>query len=104
MNLNLFLGYGINIVGGREQCSPIYISKILPNSIAQQSQLRRGDQLIELNGINIENETHEKVVDLLKNADEVELVVRWMPDYLEKLEFKYGKPQQIRKNSHKSSR
>lgn len=53
----------------------------------------------------MEAETHEKAVDLLKNVkDEVTLLVRYMPDYLDKLEVKFNKPPTIRKNSRKSSR
>lgn len=59
--------------------------------------------MIEINGHNLVNETHEKAVELLKNAgQEVELIVRYMPDLLERLELKFNKPQ--RKDNRKSSR
>ena len=77
----------------------------MPGGIAERNgELRRGDQLITVNGVNVESETHEKVVELLKNAkNEVELVVRFMPDFLDKLEIKFNKSSQ-RKSSRKSSR
>lgn len=98
-----FPGFGINVTGGLEQSSPIYISRIISGGQAERiGELRRGDQLIEIDGHNVENESHANVVELLKGAKrEVELVVRYMPDYLERLELKFSKP---RKASRKSSR
>ena len=81
--------------GGREQNSPIYISRIIPGGVADRDGgLKRGrlinqlfelidnsiigDQLIAVNGVNVEAECHEKAVDLLKSAvGHVKLVVRW---------------------------
>lgn len=75
----------------------------MPGGLAERTgELRRGDQLIEIDGVNVECEKHERVVELLKNAkNEVNLVVRYMPDYLDRLEIKFNRPQ-IRK-SRKSS-
>lgn len=45
-------GLGFNVMGGREQNSPIYISRIIPGGVAdRQGQLRRGDQLLSVNGV-----------------------------------------------------
>jgi hypothetical protein len=39
-------------MGGREQHSPIYISRIIPGGVADQNGgLRRGDQLLSVNGV-----------------------------------------------------
>lgn len=38
-------------MGGREQSSPIYISRIIPGGVAdRQGRLKRGDQLLSVNG------------------------------------------------------
>lgn len=40
-------GLGFNVMGGKEQNSPIYISRIIPGGVADRNgQLKRGDQLI----------------------------------------------------------
>ena len=39
-------------MGGREQNSPIYISRIIPGGVAHRhGGLKRGDQLLSVNGI-----------------------------------------------------
>lgn len=45
-------GLGFNIMGGKEQNSPIYISRIIPGGIADRhGGLKRGDQLLSVNGV-----------------------------------------------------
>ncbi len=45
-------GLGFNVMGGREQNSPIYISRIIPGGVAdRQGGLKRGDQLLSVNGV-----------------------------------------------------
>ena len=45
-------GFGFNVMGGSEQKCPLYISRIIPNGYADRhAQLRRGDQLISVNGV-----------------------------------------------------
>ncbi|VDM67829.1 unnamed protein product, partial [Strongylus vulgaris] len=45
-------GLGFNVMGGKEQNSPIYISRIIPGGVADRhGGLRRGDQLIAVNGV-----------------------------------------------------
>ena len=44
-------GMGFNIMGGKEQKCPIYISRIIPGGYADRhGGLRRGDQLVTVNG------------------------------------------------------
>lgn len=39
-------------MGGKEQHSPIYISRIIPGGVADRTGgLRRGDQLLSVNGV-----------------------------------------------------
>lgn len=95
-------GLGFNVMGGREQHSPIYISRIIPGGVADQhGGLRRGDQLLSVNGVNVENEYHERAVELLKAAQgSVRLVVRYTPRVLEEMEARFEK-QRIGKRSVK---
>ena len=45
-------GLGFNVMGGREQNSPIYISRIIPGGVADRhGGLRRGDQLLSVDGV-----------------------------------------------------
>ncbi|CAF2150376.1 unnamed protein product [Rotaria magnacalcarata] len=61
-------GLAFNVIGAREQNSPIYKSCIIPNGIAwKHGGLKKDDQLLSVNGIFVENE-HQKTVDLLKQA------------------------------------
>lgn len=92
-------GLGFNVMGGREQNSPIYISRIIPGGVADRhGGLRRGDQLISVNGVNVEGENHEKAVELLKAArGKVILVVRFTPKVLEEMEMRFDKQRQVRK-------
>jgi C-terminal processing protease CtpA/Prc len=86
-------GLGFNVMGGKEQNSPIFISRIIPNGVADRhGALKRGDQLLSVNGISVENEHHERAVDLLKAAQgTVKLVVRYTPKVLDEMEARFDK-------------
>uniref|UniRef100_A0A803VZI9 Protein lin-7 homolog n=1 Tax=Ficedula albicollis TaxID=59894 RepID=A0A803VZI9_FICAL len=98
-------GLGFNVMGGKEQNSPIYISRIIPGGVAERhGGLKRGDQLLSVNGViygksvnqdrvmSVEGEHHEKAVELLKAAkDSVKLVVRYTPKVLEEMEARFEK-------------
>lgn len=63
-------GLGFNIVGG-EDGEGIFISFILAGGPADQSgELRRGDQIISVNGINLRTATHEEAAQALKVSKE----------------------------------
>ncbi|XP_074660859.1 protein lin-7 homolog C-like [Tubulanus polymorphus] len=86
-------GLGFNVMGGKEQNSPIYISRIIPQGVADRNGgLKRGDQLLSVNGVSVEGEHHEKAVDLLKAAHgTVKLVVRYAPKILEEMEGRFDR-------------
>lgn len=86
-------GLGFNVMGGKEQNSPIYISRIIPGGVADRhGGLKRGDQLLSVNGVSVEGEHHEKAVELLKAAvGSVKLVVRYTPKVLEEMEARFDK-------------
>lgn len=93
-------GLGFNIMGGKEQSCPIYVSKVIPGGVADRGgQLQRGDQLMSVNGVSVEGESHEKAVQLLKAAqDRVTLVVRYTPRILDEMESRYDKnPRMMRR-------
>jgi len=84
-------GLGFNVMGGKEQSSAIFVSRVIPGGVAaRHGQLRRGDQLVAVNGVNVEGECHEKAVELLKAAQgTVKLVVRYTPKLLEDMEKRF---------------
>ncbi|XP_060043043.1 gamma-2-syntrophin isoform X3 [Erinaceus europaeus] len=73
-------GLGLSIKGGAEHGVPVVLSKIFKDHAADQSgMLFIGDAVLQVNGINVENATHEEVVHLLRNAgNEVTLTVEYL--------------------------
>jgi disks large protein 1 len=74
-------GLGFNIVGG-EDGQGIYVSFILAGGAADQGgELKRGDQLLSVNGVNLKNATHEEAAQALKNSGgTVTLVAQYRPE------------------------
>ncbi|NWW89790.1 DLG3 protein, partial [Rhynochetos jubatus] len=61
-------GLGFNIVGG-EDGEGIFVSFILAGGPADLSgELRRGDRILSVNGVNLRNATHEQAAAALKRA------------------------------------
>lgn len=59
-------GLGFNIVGG-EDGQGIYVSFVLAGGPADVGgELKRGDQLLSVNGVNLRNATHEDAAQALK--------------------------------------
>lgn len=77
-----------------------YISRIIPGGVADRhGGLKRGDQLLSVNGVSVEGENHEKAVELLKQAiGSVKLVVRYTPKVLEEMENRFQKQTNRRRN------
>jgi len=89
-NAQLNEGLGFNVMGGREQNSPIFISRIIPGGVAERAgEIRRGDQIMMVNGVSVEGESHEKAVELLKSSDTVSMTVRYTPHILEQMERRF---------------
>ncbi|RWS02771.1 uncharacterized protein B4U79_05294 [Dinothrombium tinctorium] len=82
-------GLGFNIVGG-EDGEGIFISFILAGGPADLSgELRRGDQVISVNGIDLREATHEQAAAALKGAGHtVTLVVQHNPEEYNRFEAK----------------
>ncbi|XP_070204993.1 sorting nexin-27-like [Littorina saxatilis] len=65
-----------------------HVSAVLEGGAAQKAGIRKGDRILEVNGINVEGATHKQVVDFIRSGgDTLTLTVLSVPDQLaEKLE------------------
>jgi len=73
-------GFGFAIVGGygsERGDFPIVIKSVFPSgAAASDGRLRRGDQVLAVNGVSLDRATHEQAVTLLKHAaDTVSLLI-----------------------------
>uniref|UniRef100_A0A3B4EWQ4 SLC9A3 regulator 2 n=1 Tax=Pundamilia nyererei TaxID=303518 RepID=A0A3B4EWQ4_9CICH len=60
-------GYGFHLHGERNRGGQ-FIRKVEPGSSADLAGLRPGDRLVEVNGENVENETHHQVVNRIREV------------------------------------
>ncbi|XP_034544307.1 Na(+)/H(+) exchange regulatory cofactor NHE-RF2-like [Notolabrus celidotus] len=58
-------GYGFHLHGERNRGGQ-YIRKVDPGSSADMAGLRAGDRVVEVNGENVENESHHQVVNRIR--------------------------------------
>lgn len=65
-----------NLQGGSERGFGIFIESVEPNSRAAEAGLKRGDQVLEINGQNFENISYTKAMDILKNNTHLSLTVK----------------------------
>jgi len=94
-------GLGFNIVGG-EDGEGIFVSFILSGGPADISgQVRRGDKILSVNGVDLSRATHEEAAVALKQAGQVvHLTLFYRPDEYEKFEAKiHSLKNQIMSNS-----
>ncbi|XP_073479617.1 disks large homolog 4 isoform X5 [Aquarana catesbeiana] len=82
-------GLGFNIVGG-EDGEGIFISFILAGGPADLSgALRKGDQILSVNGVDLRNATHEQAALALKNAGQtVTIIAQYKPEEYSRFEAK----------------
>uniref|UniRef100_A0A8C9V9A7 Discs large MAGUK scaffold protein 4 n=1 Tax=Scleropages formosus TaxID=113540 RepID=A0A8C9V9A7_SCLFO len=82
-------GLGFNIVGG-EDGEGIFISFILAGGPADLSgELRKGDQILSVNGVDLRHATHEQAAAALKNAGQtVTIIAQYRPEDTSRFEAK----------------
>ncbi|CAG9769454.1 unnamed protein product [Ceutorhynchus assimilis] len=82
-------GLGFNIVGG-EDGEGIFVSFILAGGPADSNgELKRGDQILSVNGVNLRSATHEDAAQALKGTSQtVTMVVQYRPEEYNKFEAK----------------
>uniref|UniRef100_A0A3Q2NQA3 Disks large homolog 1 n=1 Tax=Fundulus heteroclitus TaxID=8078 RepID=A0A3Q2NQA3_FUNHE len=82
-------GLGFNIVGG-EDGEGIFISFILAGGPADLcGELRKGDRILSVNGVDLSIATHEQAAAALKNAGQtVTIVAQYKPDEYSRFEAK----------------
>ncbi|XP_013142497.1 PREDICTED: sorting nexin-27 [Papilio polytes] len=75
-------GFGFNVRGqvseggqlrsiNGELYAPLqHVSAVLEQGAAELAGIRKGDRILEVNGVNVEGATHKQVVDLIKSGGE----------------------------------
>ena len=61
-------GYGFHLHGEKGRRGQ-FIRRVEPGSPAEAAALRAGDRLVEVNGVNVEGETHHQVVQRIKAVE-----------------------------------
>ncbi|KAL1117791.1 hypothetical protein AAG570_004106 [Ranatra chinensis] len=76
-------GFGFNVRGqvseggqlrsiNGELYAPLqHVSAVLEGGAAEKAGIRKGDRILEVNGVNVEGATHKQVVDLIKSGGDV---------------------------------
>ncbi|XP_062856558.1 disks large homolog 3 isoform X2 [Trichomycterus rosablanca] len=97
-------GLGFNIVGG-EDGEGIFVSFILAGGPADLSgELRRGDRILSVNGVNVRNATHEQAAAALKRAGQtVTIIAQYRPEEYSRFESKIHDLREQMMNSSMSS-
>ncbi|XP_052809165.1 uncharacterized protein LOC128237607 isoform X2 [Mya arenaria] len=75
--------FGFNVKGGADQGMPIIVSRVAPNTPADNAdpRLNEGDQVLYINGRDVSQHTHEQVVKFIRlsretRTKELNLIVR----------------------------
>ncbi|XP_023696686.1 discs large homolog 1-like protein isoform X18 [Paramormyrops kingsleyae] len=97
-------GLGFNIVGG-EDGEGIFISFILAGGPADLcGELRKGDRIVSVNGVDLRSATHEQAAAALKNAGQtVTIVAQYRPEEYSRFEAKIHDLREQMMNSSISS-
>ncbi|XP_044147480.1 disks large homolog 1 isoform X3 [Bufo gargarizans] len=97
-------GLGFNIVGG-EDGEGIFISFILAGGPADLSgELRKGDRIVSVNGVDLRAATHEQAATALKNAGQtVTIIAQYRPEEYSRFEAKIHDLREQMMNSSVSS-
>lgn len=79
--------FGFNVKGGHDQNCPVLVSRVAPNTPADNAlptRLHEGDQVVAINGTEVAGLRHEQVVQLIRSTKdqgpEAELVLTIRPN------------------------
>ncbi|XP_052070922.1 rap guanine nucleotide exchange factor 6-like isoform X6 [Mytilus californianus] len=76
-----------SVLGGLERGCGIFISKVEKGSKAYEAGLKRGDQVMEVNGQNFQNITHNRALELLRGTTHLSMAIKSnLPDFKEMIE------------------
>ena len=64
------------ILGGFERGFGIFIARVEKGSKAEEVGLKRGDQILEVNGQSFEHVAHSKALDILRSTTHLSITVR----------------------------
>ncbi|KAM8924815.1 PDZ domain-containing protein 7 [Pelodytes ibericus] len=105
--------WGFNIRGGKEFGLGIFVSKVDPGGIAEERGIKVGDQVLAANGVNFEDISHSKAVEVLKGLTHIMLTIKetgMYPAYKEMIaeycwfnKLRNGQLQQLSQASETSS-
>jgi hypothetical protein len=81
-------GLGFNIVGGADQKTGVFVSRVLEGGLAaKDGRLQKGDVILEVNGFSFKDLSHEQSAAVLKaTSGRVEMKVRYCPNELAQFE------------------
>ncbi|XP_063817974.1 PDZ domain-containing protein 7 [Pseudophryne corroboree] len=68
--------WGFNIRGGKEFGLGIFVSKVDPGGLAEERGIKVGDQVLAANGVNFEDISHSKAVEVLKGLTHIMLTIK----------------------------
>ena len=76
-----------SVLGGLERGCGIFISKVEKGSKAYEAGLKRGDQILEVNGQNFQNITHNRALELLRGTTHLSMSIKSnLPEFKEMIE------------------
>uniref|UniRef100_A0A8C4NC78 PDZ and LIM domain protein 1 n=1 Tax=Eptatretus burgeri TaxID=7764 RepID=A0A8C4NC78_EPTBU len=81
--------WGFRLVGGKDFNEPLTVSRITPGSKAEQAQLMRGDIILMINGMSVENLSHLDAQNKIKSCNDITLTIDrpenklWSPNVMD---------------------
>jgi tyrosine-protein phosphatase non-receptor type 4 len=63
--------FGFNVKGGKDLQMPIFVSRVAPHTSASASKICENDQVVMINGRDVNCMTHEQVVALIRSSRDV---------------------------------
>ncbi|KAJ8027862.1 PDZ domain-containing protein 11 [Holothuria leucospilota] len=70
---------GFLIRGGMEHKCPLFVAEVSNDSSAQRLGMKPGDQILSVNGIDFSNITLQEAVEVLKQAEDIEIRLKYFP-------------------------